>query len=107
MTIQHIAVGELLIDLECHMRTLGLWQEQRPSQQALNSTQPFAVDTLTFPQWVQFIFIEKMQNMVNEQLPLPDSCGIAPMCEEYFRHMDMAGAPITQVFVRLDELLTA
>lgn len=103
----HTAVGELLIDLEYELRTIGLWQQESPPPEALASTQPFAVDTMTFPQWIQFVFIERMLLLVEKQLPLPAQCGIAPMSEEYFRASTVSGEKITSIFISFDELLSS
>ena len=66
------------------MRDIGLWSDLIPSDEALASTQPFAVDTLEFVEWLQFIFLPRMKNLVETGSPLPSNCGIAPMAEEYF-----------------------
>ena len=75
------AIINLLFRIEAEMRALHLWSDRRPSARALNSDQPFAVDTLGFEQWLQFIFLERMHAMV-EGHQLPSSCDIAPMAEE-------------------------
>ena len=46
-------IAEVLIDIEAQLRQLGLWDKIPPSTEALASTQPFCVDTLTLPQWLQ------------------------------------------------------
>ncbi|HSX51436.1 MAG TPA: YqcC family protein, partial [Cellvibrio sp.] len=51
MTNIHIAVAEVLIDIEKELRELRLWDSEMISEEALASEQPFAVDTMTFPQW--------------------------------------------------------
>ena len=50
-------VAEVLIDIEAELRRLGLWDAAPPPAEALASTEPFAIDTLTPPQWLQFIFL--------------------------------------------------
>lgn len=92
MTEKHGQVAELLIDLEWVLRNMGLWSPERPSELALASEQPFCVDTLDFEQWLQFVFIERMRTIVEQELPLPEQCGVAPMAEEYFRGTS-AGVP--------------
>lgn len=99
------AIGELLIDLECELRNMGLWENEAPPPEALESAMPFAVDTLTFPQWVQFVFIAKMHLIIKTDAPLPEGCGIAPMCEEYFRESAHCGRNLTRIFLRLDKIL--
>lgn len=106
MTAHHIAVAEVLIDVERELRVLRLWESEPPSAQALASTQPFAIDTLNFPQWLQFIFLPRMYMMIEARAPLPSNCGVAPMAEQYFSVMTVHSAPLIAHLQRIDELLT-
>jgi len=99
-------VAAVLIDIEARLRQLGLWDKLPPSAEALASDQPFCIDTLTLPQWLQFIFLPTIYRMLEQQQPLPDRCAIAPMAEEFFRG---SGLPTTELLLALrqvDELLT-
>ena len=51
------AIAAQLIDLEAALRQLDLWSDTPPSQEALSSEQPFAMDSLEFEEWLQFIFL--------------------------------------------------
>ncbi|MEC8429313.1 MAG: YqcC family protein, partial [Pseudomonadota bacterium] len=53
MTDVYITLHSALIDLQCELKNLNLWETQRPADEALASTQPFCIDTLSFPQWLQ------------------------------------------------------
>ncbi|MEP4146855.1 MAG: YqcC family protein [Halioglobus sp.] len=100
-------IAEVLIDIEAQLRQLGMWDKIPPSSQALLSTEPFCVDTLTLPQWLQFIFIPTIYKMLEEQEALPERCGIAPMAEEFFRGTGLAIADLLSSLERMDELLSA
>jgi len=102
----NIAVAELLIDIEAQLRQLGLWEREPPSPQALASDQPFSVDTLTLPQWLQFIFLPTLYRLLEEGQPLPGRCGIAPMAQEYFRGLALASATLEQTLLKMDQLLS-
>ncbi|GAA5316084.1 MAG: YqcC family protein [Candidatus Pelagadaptatus aseana] len=95
-----------LAKLEQELRQLQLWQQQRPSDTALASTQPFCVDTLTLPQWLQFIFLERMQMLVKNQQPLPNQCGIAPIAEEYLKGAGINGAALIKTLEDIDQILS-
>ncbi len=97
----------MLIDIESELRRLSLWDDQPPSEQALASTQPFAVDTLSLPQWLQFIFLPTIYYLIDQEQPLPDKCGIAPMAEEYFRGSKLGVDPLLTALERVDCLLSA
>jgi len=102
----HTDIAELLIDIEAELRQLGLWDRVPPSPEALASDQPFSIDTLTLPQWLQFIFLPTIYRMLEEGQPLPQRCGIAPMAEEYFRGLGMASGALEQALLQVDELLS-
>ncbi len=102
----NIAVAELLIDIEAQLRQLGLWEREPPPPQALASDQPFSVDTLTLPQWLQFIFLPTLHRLLAEGQPLPGRCGIAPMAQEYFRGLALASATLEQTLLKMDRILS-
>jgi uncharacterized protein YqcC (DUF446 family) len=106
MLNKNLSVAELLLHIEDNLRQLGLWQLEIPSDEALSSTQPFAVDTLNFPQWLQFIFIPRLTFMVENALPLPTNSSVAPMAEEYFGVLPLKSAELIGYLHQLDQLLT-
>lgn len=106
MTNIHIAVAEVLIDIEKELRELRLWDSEMISEEALASDQPFAVDTMTFPQWLQFIFLPRMYFIIEQQLQLPGNCGISPMAEEYFSVLNLPSLPLIVHLQKIDALLT-
>ncbi|MCP5146810.1 MAG: YqcC family protein [Pseudomonadales bacterium] len=99
-------VAELLIDIEAELRQLGLWERQSPPAEALASEQPFCIDTLTLPQWLQFIFLPRLYRLLEQDAALPDRCGIAPLAEEYFRGTGLPSAGLEQILLRMDEVLS-
>ena len=94
--------AEILIDIEAQLRQ---WDKIPPSTEALASDQPFCVDTLTLPQWLQFIFLPTLYDMLDKQ-QLPGRCGIAPMAEEFFKGSGLATAGLLEALLRVDELLS-
>jgi len=104
MTV-YVHAASLLIDIEAELRRLNLWQSESPSAEALASTEPFCIDTLSFVQWLQFIFLPRMHALVQvERLPA-GRCEIQPLAEQYFADQHL---PVTQLIGyigRLDGLL--
>lgn len=96
----------LLTKLEAELRTQGRWDDQPPADAALQSTQPFAVDTLGFDQWLQWILLPRMHELLLLQMPLPSSCAIAPMAEEVYGRDGSGGARIVLIIADIDVLLT-
>ncbi len=101
-----IRVASLLIDLEGQLRQLNLWQQCLPSSEELASVEPFCVDTLTFPQWLQFVFLPRIRELIEQQQSLPNNCAIGPMAQTYFSGLNVASMDLVAVIEQLDEVLT-
>lgn len=106
MISRNIAIAEVLIDIEKELRVLQLWELELPSPEALASQQPFAIDTLTFPQWLQFIFLPRMYILLDNGHQLPGNSGVAPMAEQYFSTTNLHASPLVTHLQRIDDLLT-
>lgn len=100
-------IAEVLIDIESELRQLGLWDSVSPSAAALASDQPFCVDTLTLPQWLQFIFVPTLYQLLENGQVLPARCGIAPMAEEFFKGGGLSTGPLEEALLLMDNLLSA
>ncbi|AOE50635.1 YqcC family protein [Kangiella sediminilitoris] len=84
---QYLIVFETI---EKRLIELDLWSSQHPGQDALESDMPFCVDTLRLEQWLQFVFLPRMRNIVErEELP-PGPAQIAPIAEEAFKETEDA-----------------
>jgi len=76
----------LLVRLEGQLKHLDLWESQHPPAAALASEKPFAIDSLDFHQWLQFIFLPRMHALVEGKLPLPDTIGVSPMAAQVYKN---------------------
>ena len=65
--------------LEASMKQKDLWEAEMPSAEAMASTAPFSCDTMGFNQWLQFIFLPKIRQMIEQGEPLPGKCELASM----------------------------
>lgn len=100
------ALAVCLIDIEEELRRLNQWQATAPAAEALASTLPFCADTLSFVQWVQFVFTPLLTALINKRALLPVKSQISPMAEEYCRLEALDGAVLIALFKQLDMLLT-
>ena len=100
-------LGELLQLLEREMRAQGRWETSPPPAAALASTQPFAVDTLDFDQWLQWIFIARLRELLSLQMPLPAECAVRPMAEEVYHADDEAATRLICLLGEIDVLFQA
>ena len=99
-------VAVLLIDIESHLRQMNLWEDQPPPAEALASSQPFFIDTLSFTQWLQFVFLPTLHGLIETEQSLPAQCGITPMAEEYFRGLGLSPGALEKTLSSIDQLLT-
>ncbi|QUM77965.1 YqcC family protein [Moritella sp. 24] len=101
----YLQVQQLLIAIEAELKSQSLWNEVMPSAEALASTTPFCIDTLHFTDWLQFIFLVKMKQLVVMQMPLPENMAIHPMAEEAFKSLTVDTRELLALILSFDQLL--
>jgi uncharacterized protein YqcC (DUF446 family) len=50
--------------IEAEMRRIGMWQESPLRPEQLRFKQAFAMDTMAFSQWLQFIFLQRVREAI-------------------------------------------
>lgn len=95
---------EQLNELQKIMQKQGLWQSLPPSPEALQSSQPFAIDSLTATEWLQWIFIPRMQALIDSKQPLPTQIAISPYLEEALKEETYL-AKLLRPIIAIEELL--
>ena len=75
----------LLDRVENEMKAADLWGDAVPLQEAFKSEMPFFYDTMSFEEWVQWVYIVRFREMIQAKLPLPQSSDVSPMAEESFK----------------------
>lgn len=100
MSQRYSTINGALESLETIMRRDGLWHHKPPSIEAMNSTMPFAVDTMEFTDWLQFIFIPRMRLIIQQDEQLPSVCDIAPAAEVAL----MGRSGITDLILQLQRI---
>ncbi|MDF7680116.1 YqcC family protein [Enterobacteriaceae bacterium ESL0689] len=97
---------EHLQRLEMMLRQAGLWQETAPDSRALASTQPFCLDTLEPLEWLQWVLLPRMRQLLDSQQPLPQNVAITPYYEMALDSAHPLREPILLALLQLDALLT-
>lgn len=98
-------IKALLGDIEQELRALALWEIKPPPIAALSSSIPFCMDTLTFSQWLQWIFLPRLLSILSQESPLPTGANILPYAEEACLGEGIKSAKILKLIKQLDELL--
>lgn len=75
-------IRQQLNDLQIALRLHQCWEEVPPPAEKLASTQPFAIDTLSATQWLQWIFLPRMHALLDANATLPKNFAISPYLEE-------------------------
>ncbi|WP_261873007.1 YqcC family protein [Vibrio rarus] len=75
-------IQKLLLLTQRALNRADLWEQNSPPLGALASTQPFAIDTLRPEQWLQWVFIPKMSDLIRAGQGLPSGFAIAPYFEQ-------------------------
>lgn len=60
-------IKQALANLANELDTIGLWTKQPPTLAQLSSQEPFCVDTMPFEQWLQWLFIPKLEQLVSAE----------------------------------------
>lgn len=85
----------LLPALERELKAAALWQTQRPEDQSLQSTEPFSLDTLHPHEWLQWIFLPRMQQLLADKAPLPQGFLLTPYFDEVWKEPPQYQAILT------------
>ena len=99
-------LAEQLLLIERELRVLGWWQSEAPSAEALASQEPFCVDSLTFEQWLQWIFLPRMKQLLETGADLPSVSGIQAMAEMVYREQPGVARRLLELLGEFDRLLT-
>lgn len=68
--------------IEDEMRRIGMWQEVPLRPEQLGFTQAFAMDTMAFSQWLQFIFLPRVHEAIaTNSFPSSSSVGVQAVRE--------------------------
>lgn len=102
------AVAEVVGGIEAEMKRIDLWEEERPAPARLGSEQPFCFDTLRFHQWMQWLFLPRMQRILDAGgAGMPAQSGIYAYAEECLRDDPRDTEALLSLILRFDELVTA
>ncbi len=100
-------VSVLLNDLECVLRAEGHWADIPPSIEALSSKEPFCVDTLSCLEWLQWIYIPRLREIMDQYASLPTGAQVQPYIEEALGSMRLIGGTrVHEIVARLDLIMS-
>ncbi|BBQ82493.1 MULTISPECIES: YqcC family protein [Enterobacteriaceae] len=78
---RHDSLRDQLLLIETLLRQHQHWQDDAPHESAFASDQPFCMDTLEPLEWLQWVLIPRMHQLLDSGMPLPKDFAIAPYYE--------------------------
>jgi uncharacterized protein YqcC (DUF446 family) len=97
-------IAENLSQIETELRRLQLWEERPPTPDRLASAEPFCVDSLQLSQWLQWIFLPRMRQVLDEGARLPARSDIFSYAEECIGYAEGRHARLLELLQRFDDL---
>ncbi len=100
----HDRVRLQLQALEALLREHQHWQNDEPQPHQFNSTQPFFMDTMEPLEWLQWVLIPRMHDLLENNQPLPGALPLLPIMKWRWRRTTR-NALILAELEKLDALL--
>lgn len=99
-------LADQLLLIERELRIRELWESVPPEPRALASQEPFCIDTLSFEQWLQWIFLPRMKDILEGDEALPSVSGILAMAEMVYQGRPQQMAGLLQALAAFDALIS-
>ncbi|AIR88166.1 YqcC family protein [Pseudomonas cremoricolorata] len=100
-----LEIADHLLLIERELQVQGWWSDTAPSDVAMASTVPFAVDAMPFEQWLQWIFLPRMKQIIEFGQPLPNASGILVMAETVFASRAEQSRELRRLLAAFDRLI--
>jgi len=96
-------VSEKLAAIEAEMRRIGMWRAEPLPEAAYAFQEAFAMDTMAFTQWLQFIFIPRVKAILETQGEFPSGSSVGMQAIREFDGYAEAG-PLVSLLSEFDGL---
>jgi uncharacterized protein YqcC (DUF446 family) len=84
------AAAVKLDQIEAEMRRIGMWSVKPPNPEQFQSRQAFFADTMSFEQWLQFVFLPHARDAATGKSPFPKSSSVGVRAVREFDGRDEA-----------------
>jgi uncharacterized protein YqcC (DUF446 family) len=97
-------VAAITAAIEAEMKRIGYWSTEALPAEAYEFNQAFAMDTMAFSQWLQFILIPRVHQILDEQGTLPAKSMVAVQAIREFDGDDNA-QPLVSLLINFDAVI--
>ncbi len=94
-------VASKLAEIEAEMKRVGLWQSEPMAAEKYEFNQAFAMDTMTFTQWLQFVFIPRVKEIISAGGEFPRKSEVGAQAFREFVAYPSAGEVETEQLLEL------
>ncbi|GAB3344755.1 YqcC family protein [Chromohalobacter beijerinckii] len=103
----HDDLMKALENLVATLRSVDMWRVEEPTAAAFASQQPFCVDTMVMPQWLRYVFVARLETLVETESPLPASCDVAPAVDTWLKDASPSvRRVVTEAVAEVDRVVT-
>jgi uncharacterized protein YqcC (DUF446 family) len=71
-------------EIETEMKSIGMWHAEPLPPEAYDFHRAFAMDTMTFSNWLQFIFVPRVNQIIDSGEPFPTSSSVGAQAVREF-----------------------
>jgi uncharacterized protein YqcC (DUF446 family) len=101
----HREVASRLNDIESEMKRIGYWREAPLPPGMYQFSQAFAMDTMPFACWLQFIFIPRVRSIIETNGDFPPTSMVAAQAVREFDGEPGTG-PLVSALGKFDALFS-
>ena len=100
-------LSEKITEIEFEMKKIGYWSEVKPSDEDFQFKLPFALDTMPFEDWLQFVFIPSVRKKIEkkESLPEESNVGVAALRQYDYHSLVPEAHDLMRLLFEFDKIL--
>jgi uncharacterized protein YqcC (DUF446 family) len=91
--------------IEAELRRLNWWRDTPPTPQQMDFREAFAMDTMPFAMWIQFVLLPRARSIVEQRGMFPSSSGVGVHAVREFDGVNEA-ADLVMLLRLFDDVVT-
>ena len=91
-------------EIEAELKRLGRWSQNQLPDEAFENMGAFGSNTMSFENWIQFVLIPRIREIVEQKDDFPAGSHLAPYAIRYFDG-DYDADPLRELLYQLDQLI--
>jgi len=74
---RYVEAANIIAEIEAEMKRIGYWRAEPLPRDAYDFHQAFAMESMTFSQWLQFILIPRVHQIIEQHGSFPANSMVA------------------------------